>query len=285
MVRLVLLLWAVAFPGLAVAAQKPLRWSVAGYEVTMEPRESGTDERSSDRLVITRNRTTVLEIVENRISLDDWRGGLGSLPLPVLGTNVTGGDTPQIVIETYSGGAHCCFALRIIELTDPVRVRNLPFNGDYGAYFRRTPDGEAWELVGAETIFAYWHASFAGSPAPRIIYRLSGEDLVLDAAEMRRPAPSRTELLRDRANWDWSQAKDEGFLPFPLLQRTYDLVYSGNIGDAQRFFDAAWNPEVPGRAEIKYALFSCQLRKSEHWTAIAALNGVPADPPASDCPR
>ncbi len=268
----------------ALAADPPKRWSVAGHDVVLQPRapEAGNFE---DRLAVFKGGRKILEIAENRISLDDWRANLGGLPLPMLGSNVTGGDTPQIVIETYSGGAHCCFALQIVDLADPVRVRSLPFRSDYSAYFRRSADGEAWELVGAENIFAYWHASFAGSPAPRVVYRLAGEKLILQEDEMRRPAPSRAELLRDRAAWDWSYAMSEGFLPYPLLQRTYDLIYSGHLDDAKGFFDTAWNPDIPGRAEIKYALFSCQLRKSEHWSAIAALNGVPADPPASDCPR
>lgn len=284
MVRLVLAAWVLAFSHLAVAAEQPKHWPVAGYDISLQPRapDAGNFE---DRLIVAKGGRTVLEIVENRISLDDWRADLGGLPLPMLGSNVTGGDTPQLVIETYSGGAHCCFALRIVDLTDPVRVRDLPFHGDYSAYFRRTSDGEAWELVGTENIFAYWHASFAGSPAPRVVYRLDGERLILQEDEMRRPAPSRGELLRDKANWDWSYAVKDGFLPYPLLQRTFDLIYSGHLDAAQAFFDAAWEPAVPGRAEIKYALFSCQLRKSEHWPSIAALNGVPADPPAADCPR
>lgn len=281
--------WAVAlgalvFPGVALAADPPKHWAVAGYDITLHPRapDAGNFE---DRLTVAKDGRIALQIVENRISLDDWRSDLGGLPLPMLGSNVTGGDTPQIVIETYSGGAHCCFALQIVDLADPVRVRDLPFRGDYSAYFRRTSDGEAWELVGAENVFAYWHASFAGSPAPRVVYRLAGERLVLQEDEMRRPAPSRSELLRDRANWDWSSATRDGFLPYPLLQRTFDLIYSGHLDAAQAFFDAGWEPTIPGRAEIKYALFSCQLRKSEHWPSIAALNRVPADPPAEDCPR
>jgi hypothetical protein len=285
MVRLAWALCALVFPGAALAADPPKHWTVAGHDITLHPRTPDTGNHS-DRLVVAKDGRTILEIVDNRISLDDWRADLGGLPLPVLGSNVTGGDTPQMVIETYSGGAHCCFALRIVDLSDPVRVRDLPFHGDYSAYFRRTADGEAWELVGAENVFAYWHASFAGSPAPRVVYRLEGDRLILQESEMRRPAPSRAELLRDRANWDWSMAgRDGGVLPYPLLQRTYDLIYSGHLDAAQAFFDAAWDPAIPGRAEIKYALFSCQLHKSEHWPAIAALNGVPADPPAIDCPR
>lgn len=277
-------LCALMFSSSALAADPPKHWRVAGYDIVLHPRAPDTGNYE-DRLVVAKGGKTVFEIVENRISLDDWRANLGGLPLPMLGSNVTGGDTPQIVIETYSGGAHCCFALQIVDLTEPVRVRNLPFHGDYSAYFRRAPDGKAWELVGAENIFAYWHASFAGSPAPRIVYRLAGDRLVLQEDEMRRPAPPRGELLRDRTGWDWSYAIKDGFLPYPLLQRTFDLIYSGNLDEAKGFFDAAWKPEIPGRAEIKYALFSCQLRKSEHWPAIAKLNGVPADPPAQDCPR
>ncbi len=265
---------------LPAAAAEPVRtWSLGGYDIALAPR---VPERNlfEDRLVVSRGGTVALDVVENRISLNApgaWTGGAAA---PPFGENLTGGTAPQFVVETFSGGAHCCFALMVVDLGEAVRVLPMPFEGNYGARFEKGADG-VWRVVGGEEIFAYWRASFAGSAAPRVVYRLEGEHLVPDEAAMRTPAPVLADLLADRAAWDWSSAREMDFLPFELLDRATALIYGGHLPEARAFFEAAWNPEVPGYAEVAHDLFSCVVRSSVHWPAIAALNRVPPEPP--DC--
>lgn len=263
----------------APAARADQAWRLGDTDIALFARapERGVFE---DRLRLSRGGAIAFELVENRISLNAPGGWEGGAPPPPFGENLTGGQAPQIVVETYSGGAHCCFALLLVELGETVRVTPMPFAGNYGARFEKGADG-AWRLIGGEETFAYWRASFAGSPAPEVVYRLEDERLIPDEAAMRTPAPPLADLLADRADWNWSAAREMGFLPYELLDRATALIYGGHLGEARRFLEAAWNPEIPGYAEVAHDLFRCQLRKSVHWPAIAALNRVPAAPP--DC--
>lgn len=274
-----LLLPALLLAASAHAAEADRHWTLAGTEIALTARTPDTGNYE-DRLTFSRGGKAVLEFVDAHVglnALDTWRDA----GAPPFGENLTGGSAPQVVVQTFSGGAHCCFALSLVTLGETVSARALPFDGNYGARFEKGADG-VWRLIGGENVFAYWRASFAGSPAPTVVYRLEGETLALDEAAMRKPAPPLAKLLADRDTWDWSAAQAHGFLPYPLLNRTYDLIYTGHLDAARAFLAAAWKPDLPGGAEVAQDLFGCQLRRSEHWPAIATLNRVPADPPHCD---
>lgn len=264
----------------AFAAEPDRTWRLGDTDIAFYAHTEAPD-RFEDRLVFSRGGAVVGEVVDHRISLNAPGGWNGGAEPPPFGANLTGGTDPQVVVETYSGGAHCCFALTLYTLGATVQARPLPFSGNYGARFEKGADG-VWRLIGGENAFAYWRASFAGSPAPTVVYRMEGDRLVLDEAAMRKPAPPFAELLADRAAWDWSAAQTSKFLPYELLDRTLGLIYSGHMDTARIFLDAAWNPAIQGKEEVEEDLFLCRLRQSENWPAIAALNHEAAASPR--CP-
>ncbi|MBV9957857.1 MAG: hypothetical protein JO360_05515 [Acidobacteria bacterium] len=85
-----------------------------------------------------------------------------------------GDASKQLVIEQYSGGAHCCWSYEILELT-PKR-RNL-FDGErYGGYigYELTPkdlDGDGrYEFTQAVMSFDYFHMAHSFSVFPRAVF-------------------------------------------------------------------------------------------------------------------
>ncbi len=85
------------------------------------------------------------------------------------GTDVTGGGGPDVVIRTYTGGAHCCFSTIIYDLGPPLsKVLETPQSNCGVTLVQLDPDG-AYEILTCDDIFAYAYCCYAGSPVVRVI--------------------------------------------------------------------------------------------------------------------
>lgn len=88
-------------------------------------------------------------------------------PLHVV--DLDGDGEPEVVIELYSGGAHCCFSTVFLRF-DGQRYRGLMHVwGNVGYHLARLDGGT--ELVSADDRFAYEFTSFAESAFPVQIWR------------------------------------------------------------------------------------------------------------------
>jgi hypothetical protein len=115
--------------------------------------------------------------------------------------------------------------------------------------------------------FAYWNASFADSPAPRIVlgWDMKARRYVPDIAAMRRPAPGEAEIAAQAAALRAKLAASPADRLDPALWgHMLDLIYAGDAEAAQRFFDLAWPQRRPGKAAFR-AEFVRQLHKGALW--------------------
>jgi len=100
-----------------------------------------------------------------RFSAGALAGDGGSTP---VGEDVTGDGVPDVVVREWSGGAHCCYDDHVISLASPVRlVASAPLGHGGDAAWVGGDDG-AWAVLTTDSTFAYWRASFADSPMPRL---------------------------------------------------------------------------------------------------------------------
>jgi hypothetical protein len=85
------------------------------------------------------------------------------------GTDVTGEGNPDVVIQTYTGGAHCCFSTIIYDLGPPLsKVLETPQSNCGVTLVQLDPDS-AYEILTCDDIFAYVYCCYAGSPIVRVI--------------------------------------------------------------------------------------------------------------------
>jgi hypothetical protein len=164
-------------------------------------------------------------------------------PAIPIGTDITGSGSPELLLVDWGGGAHCCFTFHIIELGDRVRETAKIDAGDSDyAHFEDVNQDGKYEFVGWDFTFNYWHASFAESPAPRIVLQFNGKTHELAPELMRQPAPSSGDLESksvDVRKMEWADR-----FPPPLLWRTMlDLIYTGHSDLAWQFATASWKPE------------------------------------------
>jgi hypothetical protein len=184
----------------------------------------------------------------------------------------TGDGTPDLAIEYYTGGAHCCYEITFFELGE--RVRQLPTigtgNDRMTAIAKRPTGGLRFEF--AEQSFAYWNINFAQSPMPEVIYEFDRSDKLVPRFDlMKKPAPTLAKLKRDAAamrvtvNLNPYTSPEDNFNDWkePFWSEMLDLIYTGHEDLAWQYFDMVWPAKKKGKQKF-LADFKEQLAQSTY---------------------
>jgi hypothetical protein len=122
----------------------------------------------------------VVPAAEGREDSYGLRVGIGKL--------ARGDGRPAVIVEGYTGGAHCCVTFQLVTVVDGV-VRTLPLDwvdGDFDTHFPRDIDGDGVvDIQRTDDSFLYAFASYAASWNLPIVYNLRGGALVDVTAEPR----------------------------------------------------------------------------------------------------
>ena len=240
----------------------------------------------------TPNAETLVEVIRDgqvfyrfsgwSVYLTEWVQAPDGVTFPPQGTNFMGGNVPQLLLQEFSGGAHCCLSLYLVDLgAEPVQ-HDLPVGSHYFTYFERDPADGRWVLHGHDPNYAYWKASFIGSPAPKLKFVYEKGDWVL-APSQRTKAPARSELLAMVAQMAPVDDSEGAEVSSDLWAIALDLVYGGHWDLAREFVRDFWPRDVAGRDAFMAELFECKIPQSQYWPHIARLNGIPANPPKGEC--
>ncbi len=184
--------------------------------------------------------------------------------------DLTGDGVPDAILTAYSGGMHCCSTHRLVSLgADGPRLLGT-VDAEHGMADVADLDGDGtaeWTL--RDWTFAYWHESFAGSPAPTVVLAWDGRALAPSAVHMRRtPLPDLPPADRVRADPAWSTRR---FPPTDYWATILDLLYAGRGADAARFADEAWPGDALGRAVFLRMLVD-QLWRSPYVDTVLDMN-------------
>jgi hypothetical protein len=89
----------------------------------------------------------------------------------LTGADITGEGHPDVIIETFTGGAHCCFSTIVYDLgSELIRVLQTP-ESNCGGQFEDIDGDSVFEFVTCDDLFAYTYCSYAASPAVMVILR------------------------------------------------------------------------------------------------------------------
>src|SRR5689334_21557360 len=150
----------------ASADDAPLRSWTFGEDVASIEKFSGGEGFDQDQMTIRRSGLLVHAEVAPHIDFITSDQGAADAPKLVPITSATAKD---LVIETFSGVAHCCFSIEIATLGDSVRVSAPQDTRDAGAALFQLPGSALFGLRSADMSFAYRWTSFADSPAPELL--------------------------------------------------------------------------------------------------------------------
>jgi hypothetical protein len=110
--------------------------------------------------------------------------------------NVWGSSLDEVLIDLYTGGAHCCFE-SLIVLADGAHPGRLLFRnwGDPG--FRGQRHDGSFEFISADDRFAYSFTAFAGSGLPVQVWTIDAAGRFADVTS------TRLDLVRAEAKQWW----------------------------------------------------------------------------------
>jgi len=240
------------------------------YRVELYDIKNPKDEEKEEKkreLIIYKNDSKVYEISE-------WSTTF--LEIAKRDIDITGNGEKNLVITNFTGGAHCCFQLVLLELGSEFKEL-LNIGNDVDPVLKDIDGDWIYEVIHRDNVFNYWHTSFAESYMPEYILRYKNGKYILATNLMKKPEPSIKEL-RGMAKWTildnspWISGGDYFDNP-ELFQIMLDLIYSGNIASAWAYLDMTWPETKPGKDQFKKD-FLKQLSKLDYWVELKALNGM-----------
>jgi hypothetical protein len=162
------------------------------------------------RVTIQRAGITVYErAVSSRFcrTMCEPEGG-GRVP-SVHVANLEGGGEPGVLVDLYTGGAHCCSVSQVLRFDAGSGAYRLTEHnwGDPGAQLLDLNHDGKLEFLTADDRFAYVFTAFAFSGLPLQIYKFTANGFVdVTASFPRRVAADATQWLKQ-----YSQNRRQGF--------------------------------------------------------------------------
>jgi hypothetical protein len=102
----------------------------------------------------------------------------------LTGSDINGDGYPDVVVETYSGGAHCCFGTQVYSLRpDGAALILQKPESNAGGYFEDLDADGISEFVTYEDSFAYQYCPYAASVSAKVIMAYDpGQDRFVPAS-------------------------------------------------------------------------------------------------------
>jgi hypothetical protein len=241
--------------------------TIAGHEVRHYTKTDPED--FGERIVISREGQPPIAIEDYKLTLGS---AMANAPTRLgMGEDITGDGTPDLAIVGFSGGAHCCETLHVIELGPTLRTIAQIDLANGGALIPTQTPGVA-ELFTADWTFTYWNTSYVASPKPRVALRWrDGKFRLYETGAQR--TPRLDEAALQALALDYRTTPVTG-LDARVWSTALDLIYAGHYDRGIAFIREAWNPDS-GDVEKFLAEFTKTLESSPYWPEIKAITARP----------
>jgi hypothetical protein len=151
-------------------SRKPLSSSVGTYTVRLVPGRDADNDEICRAYLVGRDGSQTFLLMDSAISIHQGTG-----------EDVFGDGNPSLILEGYSGGAHCCYRYEIVSLGEtpiflPVLENDAPF-----FFFRDSATG-GYRILTTDGAFDYFDGlCHACSPFPSVVLQVSARG-VCDAS-------------------------------------------------------------------------------------------------------
>jgi hypothetical protein len=249
-----------------------------GFEIRISPSPDKEDIYDAEC------RAVVLDAKKKTIfAEDDW-----GFTIEVAGEDVNADGIPDVVLEAYSGGAHCCWTYYIISLGAKPGLRKKFENNRDAAFFWDKEDRRI-EIVTRDGNFDYFDGlCHACTPFPIVYLRLDGATLVdispssLDDYDaiisqnqkaLTAPELQHLRVLKENPSDDEESRKTI----YKALNIVFAYLYSGREAQAREALQQMWPPFDQERmwkliGETRRDGILCYTRKNAVCGLAAATN-------------
>jgi hypothetical protein len=184
--------------------------------------------------------------------------------LEFVGRDVNGDHVPDVIVQAFSGGIHCCSQATVLELGRAIQQLGTIDGADGDIVFDDLDGDGIPEAKVGDFRFAYWREyAFAETQVPDVI--LAWRDGAYRPAcdLMREDAPTPATLTRKAR--ELTQGWTAGDPPVAFWGYALDLIYDGHADIAWRFLDRAWPAGIDGKDEFLGDMRD-KLRGSPCWS-------------------
>jgi hypothetical protein len=197
------------------------------------------------------------------------------------GVDLTGNGRPDMIVTSWSGGAHCCYTHYIFELRPKLRLLTTIDDGNSDlSHFEKLDKSLGYYYVTSD-IWSYWPSSFASSVRhDKVILKWDNEKFRLDLGMMRDPPPNPQQwkaALKDVDDALKDGGEIRGALGVTLWAAALDLIYTGHSDLAWKFVREA-NPNALIGDNPSLEDFCTELKRDEYWPDLEpTLKAVPEE--------
>jgi hypothetical protein len=184
--------------------------------------------------------------------------------LELVGRDLTGDRSPDVVVRQYSGGMHCCSQATVLGL-GPTLINYGTIDGaDGDIEFDDIDNDGVMEAKVNDFRFAYWRDyAFVETQAPDVILRFRAGGYQ-PACDLMHEDPPDNATLNRRAR-ELTDGWHAGNPPAEFWGYAVDLIYDGQADLAWRWLDRAWPRAIGGKDEFMKDLRE-KLRGSPCWS-------------------
>jgi hypothetical protein len=242
------------------------------------------DERLIGAYIVTLWHNTAADALgfDNIVTIASAAGGQTLVQLDLVsgfrdytGHDITGEGDPDLVLERYTGGAHCCFSVIVYNLgPTPTKVLETRESNCSGRF--EDLDGDSVpEFITCDDLFAYVYCPYAASPMVQVILRYEpGRGYVPASphfaqlyAEVIVQHTGLAEGATAEGMGEWDQTTKCGVLPLVL-----DYLYTGRA-------DRAWEEFSRLYAYPDALLFWAEIVRAVSESSLYVAAGPSPDVP------
>jgi hypothetical protein len=184
--------------------------------------------------------------------------------LEFVGKDITGDHVPDVVVQAFSGGMHCCTQATILSLGAQLTTVATIEGADGDVEFDDLDGDGIPEVKVGDWRFAYWREyAFVETQVPEVILRYDNGAYRPACDLMKAPSPDRAALERKARTL--TDGWTIGDPPAEFYGYILDLIYGGHADLAWRWVDRAWPAGVAGKDEF-LTDFKDRLQGSACWS-------------------
>ena len=213
--------------------QKVSTFPVGKYQVKLVPRsDAGGDKSCQSYLVEPSGREIPL--------LRDWTVSV----YEGTGEDIFGNGNPSLILEGFSGGAHCCYTYMIADLSDAPLILSPVHNQTPFLVFKDTATKQ-FRILTSDGAFDYFDGlCHACAPFPRVVLQATRSGLRDVSSQFVDQYDSDIALARARIGGEGEIRKfemsDFADAKPVVLEIVYSYLYSGREDEAWQTLDNMW---------------------------------------------
>ena len=174
--------------------------------------------------------------------LEDWDVSIHQ----GTGEDLFGDGNPSLVLEGYSGGAHCCYTYEIVSLGETPVILH-PIRNEPPFFFFRDPASKQFRILTGDGAFDYFDGMcHACAPFPRVVLQVDESGLHDVSTNFVEQYDSEIALARakiaegDVQKFIVSDFKDAKAV---VLEIVFSYLYSGREAEAWQTLGEMWPAE------------------------------------------